>query len=108
MINRQILMVRDKKRRRGGGRERLEKDTFAFFCWGTGHIHPLLSPSLLLPTTLLCQNINHNLYNPRIVECQPSTKTYLRPWPLTYVLENKQFEKIIIGGSYRLAIERVG
>ncbi|WP_235356005.1 hypothetical protein, partial [Aneurinibacillus migulanus] len=25
--------------------------------------HPLLSPSLLLPTTLPCQNINRNLYN---------------------------------------------
>ncbi|WP_235496811.1 hypothetical protein [Aneurinibacillus migulanus] len=43
MINRQILVVRDKKRRKGGGRERLEKDTSAFFCWSEGRIHPLLS-----------------------------------------------------------------
>ncbi|WP_235496879.1 hypothetical protein [Aneurinibacillus migulanus] len=31
MINRQIFMVRGKKRRKGGGRERSEKDTLAFF-----------------------------------------------------------------------------
>ncbi|WP_268753639.1 hypothetical protein [Aneurinibacillus migulanus] len=30
MIHRQILVVRGKKRRKGGGRERSEKDTFAF------------------------------------------------------------------------------
>ncbi|WP_268753649.1 hypothetical protein [Aneurinibacillus migulanus] len=30
MINRQILVVRGKKRRKGGGRERSEKGTFAF------------------------------------------------------------------------------
>ncbi|WP_235496483.1 hypothetical protein [Aneurinibacillus migulanus] len=30
MINRQIFVVRGKKRRKGGGRERSEKDTFAF------------------------------------------------------------------------------
>ncbi|WP_235496170.1 hypothetical protein [Aneurinibacillus migulanus] len=30
MINRQILVVRGKKRRKGGGREWSEKDTFAF------------------------------------------------------------------------------
>ncbi|MGG4522305.1 hypothetical protein ABEX18_12800, partial [Aneurinibacillus migulanus] len=40
-----------------------EKDTSAFFCRGAGRIHPLLSLSLLLPTTLPCQNINRNLYN---------------------------------------------
>ncbi|WP_235496595.1 hypothetical protein [Aneurinibacillus migulanus] len=63
MIHRQILVVRDKKRRKGDGRERSEKDTSAFFYRGAGRIHPLLSPSLLLPTTLPCQNINRNLYN---------------------------------------------
>ncbi|MED4727994.1 hypothetical protein P9597_07545 [Aneurinibacillus migulanus] len=30
LIHRQILVVRGKKRRKGGGRERLEKDTLAF------------------------------------------------------------------------------
>ncbi|WP_235496030.1 hypothetical protein [Aneurinibacillus migulanus] len=30
MINRQIFMVGGKKRRKGGGRERSEKDTLAF------------------------------------------------------------------------------
>ncbi|WP_235497047.1 hypothetical protein [Aneurinibacillus migulanus] len=34
MINRQILVVRDKKRRKGSGRERLEKNTSAFFLPG--------------------------------------------------------------------------
>ncbi|WP_235497043.1 hypothetical protein [Aneurinibacillus migulanus] len=55
-------MVGDKKRRRGGGRERLEQTRPPFFCRGAGHIHHLLSPSLLLPTTLPCQNIKCNLY----------------------------------------------
>ncbi|WP_235497055.1 hypothetical protein [Aneurinibacillus migulanus] len=31
MIHRHIFMVRGKKRRKGGGRERSEKDTSAFF-----------------------------------------------------------------------------
>ncbi|WP_235496157.1 hypothetical protein [Aneurinibacillus migulanus] len=34
MIHRQILVVRDKKRRKGGGRERAEKDMSAFFLPG--------------------------------------------------------------------------
>ncbi|WP_235496518.1 hypothetical protein [Aneurinibacillus migulanus] len=67
MIHRQILVVRDKKRRKGGGRERSEKDTSAFFCRGAGRIHPLLSLSLLLPTTLPCQNINRNLYSINLI-----------------------------------------
>ncbi|WP_235497037.1 hypothetical protein [Aneurinibacillus migulanus] len=50
MIHRQILVVRDKKRRKGGGR-----------------IQPLLFPNPLLPTTLPCQNINRNLY--RTIAC---------------------------------------
>ncbi|SDJ22308.1 hypothetical protein SAMN04487909_1142 [Aneurinibacillus migulanus] len=41
-----------------------------FFCRGAGRIHPLLSPSLLLPTTLPCQNINCNLY--RKTQISPS------------------------------------
>ncbi|WP_235496918.1 hypothetical protein [Aneurinibacillus migulanus] len=60
MINRQILVVRDKKRMkkiRGW-----KKTRPPFFCRGAGRIHPLLSPSLLFPTTLPCQNINCNLY----------------------------------------------
>ncbi|WP_235496552.1 hypothetical protein [Aneurinibacillus migulanus] len=55
MIHRQILVVRGKKRRKGGERERSEKDTLPFL---------LLEriPNLLLPTTFLCQNIKCNLY----------------------------------------------
>ncbi|WP_235496519.1 hypothetical protein [Aneurinibacillus migulanus] len=55
-------MVGGKKRRKGGGRERSEQTRPLFFCRGAGRIHPLLSPSLLLPTTLPCQNIKCNLY----------------------------------------------
>ncbi|WP_235496547.1 hypothetical protein [Aneurinibacillus migulanus] len=36
-------MVGDKKRRKGGGRERLEKDTSAFFCRSAGRIHPKIN-----------------------------------------------------------------
>ncbi|WP_235496571.1 hypothetical protein [Aneurinibacillus migulanus] len=44
MIHRQILVVRDKKRRKGGGRERLEKDTFAFFLPGRRAYSPSSFP----------------------------------------------------------------
>ncbi|WP_268753635.1 hypothetical protein [Aneurinibacillus migulanus] len=36
MINRQTFVVRGKKRRKGGGRERSEKDTLAFFAGAQG------------------------------------------------------------------------
>ncbi|WP_235496006.1 hypothetical protein [Aneurinibacillus migulanus] len=42
MIHRQILVVRGKKRRKGGGRERSEKDTFAFLLLGR-RTHPTSS-----------------------------------------------------------------
>ncbi|WP_235496458.1 hypothetical protein [Aneurinibacillus migulanus] len=42
MIHRQILVVRGKKRRKGGGRERSEKDTSAFFLPGR-RAHPTSS-----------------------------------------------------------------
>ncbi|WP_235496383.1 hypothetical protein [Aneurinibacillus migulanus] len=55
MIHRQMFMVGGKKKRKGGGRERLEKDTLPCLL-------PDRIPNLLLPTTLLCQNIKCNLY----------------------------------------------
>ncbi|WP_235496828.1 hypothetical protein [Aneurinibacillus migulanus] len=55
--------MRDKKKGRAVGGSGRKKTRPPFFCRGAGHIHPLLSPSLLLPTTLPCQNINHNLYS---------------------------------------------
>ncbi|WP_235496591.1 hypothetical protein [Aneurinibacillus migulanus] len=39
MIHRQILVVKGEKRRKGSGREQLEKDTFAFFLLGR-RAHP--------------------------------------------------------------------
>ncbi|WP_235496600.1 hypothetical protein [Aneurinibacillus migulanus] len=42
MIHRQIFMMRGKRRRKGGGRERSEKDIVAFFCRIAGCIQPLL------------------------------------------------------------------
>ncbi|WP_235495926.1 hypothetical protein [Aneurinibacillus migulanus] len=63
MINRQILVVRGKKRRKGGGRERSEKDTFAFLLLER-RAHPIFFfLNHLLPTTLPCQNIKCNLYS---------------------------------------------
>ncbi|WP_235496889.1 hypothetical protein [Aneurinibacillus migulanus] len=59
MINRQILVVKEKNEKIRGWK----KTRPPFFCRGAGRIHPLLSPSLLLPTTLPCQNINCNLYS---------------------------------------------
>ncbi|ERI08126.1 hypothetical protein HMPREF0083_03781, partial [Aneurinibacillus aneurinilyticus ATCC 12856] len=35
-------MVGGKKRRKGRGRERSEKDSWPFFCWSAGRIDPLL------------------------------------------------------------------
>ncbi|WP_235496874.1 hypothetical protein [Aneurinibacillus migulanus] len=42
MINRQMFMVGGKKRRKGGGRERSEKNTLAFLCRIAGRIQSLL------------------------------------------------------------------
>jgi hypothetical protein len=49
-------------RKEGRAVDGRKETRWPFFCRGAGHIHPLLSPSLLLPTTLPCQNINRNLY----------------------------------------------
>ncbi|WP_235496663.1 hypothetical protein [Aneurinibacillus migulanus] len=42
MINRPILVVKGKKRRKGGGRERSEKDTLAFLL-PDRRVHPTSS-----------------------------------------------------------------
>ncbi|WP_235496477.1 hypothetical protein [Aneurinibacillus migulanus] len=63
MIHRQILVVRGKKRRKGGMRERSEKDMFAFLLLER-RAHPTsFFLDRLLPTTLSCQNIKCNLYS---------------------------------------------
>ncbi|MED4727374.1 hypothetical protein P9597_04310 [Aneurinibacillus migulanus] len=49
LIHRQILVVRGKKRRKGGGRERSEKDTFAFLLLER-RAHPTSSFSELPPS----------------------------------------------------------
>ncbi|WP_235496454.1 hypothetical protein [Aneurinibacillus migulanus] len=66
-------MAGGKKRRKDGGRERLEPIRPPFFCRGAGRIHPLLSPFLLLPTTLSRQNIKCNLYNDALVHREQVT-----------------------------------
>ncbi|WP_235496444.1 hypothetical protein [Aneurinibacillus migulanus] len=55
MIHRQILVVKDKKRRKGGGRERSEKDTTAFFLPGRRAYPPslFLHPSSFQPRYLV-------------------------------------------------------
>ncbi|WP_235496494.1 hypothetical protein [Aneurinibacillus migulanus] len=55
-------MVGGKKRRKGGGRERPEKDTFAFLL-PDRRAHPTsFCLNRLLPTTLPCQGIKCDLY----------------------------------------------
>ncbi|WP_235497056.1 hypothetical protein [Aneurinibacillus migulanus] len=60
MIHRQILVVRGKKRRRGGSGRK--KTRWPFLYWSAGRIQPLLFLNHLLPTTLPYQNIKCNLY----------------------------------------------
>ncbi|KIV52556.1 hypothetical protein AM501_00010 [Aneurinibacillus migulanus] len=68
LINRQILVVRGKKRRKVGSG--WKKTRWPFFGWSAGRIQPLLFPNRLLPTTLPCQNIKCNLYNMLLVKIQ--------------------------------------
>ncbi|WP_235496505.1 hypothetical protein [Aneurinibacillus migulanus] len=61
MIHRQILVVRGKKRRKGGGR--VGKRHAGLSSVGSQGASTLFFfPNLLLPTTLPCQTIKCNLY----------------------------------------------
>ncbi|ERI10205.1 hypothetical protein HMPREF0083_01711 [Aneurinibacillus aneurinilyticus ATCC 12856] len=44
LIHRQTFVVGGKKRRKGGGWARSEKDSWPFFCQSAGRIQPLLFP----------------------------------------------------------------
>ncbi|WP_235496646.1 hypothetical protein [Aneurinibacillus migulanus] len=77
MIHRQILVVRGKKRRKGGSG--WKKTRWPFFCWSAGRIHLLLSLTLPPPTTLPCQTIKCNLYRiaPKVSFTRMLHSTYL-------------------------------
>ncbi|WP_235496410.1 hypothetical protein [Aneurinibacillus migulanus] len=72
MIHRQILVVRGKKRRKGGSG--WKKTRLPFFCWSAGRIQLLLFLNRLLPTTRPCQNIKCDLYRRDMWNMRKSTK----------------------------------